>query len=455
LKALKVVLIGAGSATFGSGAIVDLMAAPELREFDLTIALVDIDQAGLDRMSRWSRLLKEHFRSPARIEATTDRTEVLPGADYVVTSVAQHRWELWEKDYYIPLAYGFRQVMGENGGPGAAFHTLRSLHLMMPICRDMERLCPDALLLNFTNPESRVCLGVSRLTRLRNVGLCHGPMETLQRIAEILDKPAGEIELTVAGLNHFHWALEVRDRASGADLRPELDRRIEQADWDIDTLTPLLHELFGFMTYPAPSHPGEYLQFGHEIAGAQLIQWGIGGVSRKLSAKAGDQEYVIEGRSGQFSYHLWSLEVVERMGRILAGKEPLSEEFTRTSNELMVPIICGIELDGKRRELAANVLNRGKAIENLPEDAVVELPIWVDAEGVHPVRVGALPEALAGLCSLQVSIQKLLVEAYRQGSKQLLLQAIMLEPAVDSYRRAKEMMEMMLKVEADALPELR
>jgi alpha-galactosidase len=454
MKALKVVIIGAGSATFGSGAIADLVAAPELREFDLTIVLVDIDETALSRMLKWGKLLKEHFRSRARIEATADRTRALPGASYVITSVAQNRWQLWEKDYYIPLAYGFRQVMGENGGPGAAFHTLRSLQLMIPICRDMERLCPEALLLNFTNPESRVCLGVSQLTRIRSVGLCHGPMATLSRIAEILGKPAAEIELTVAGLNHFHWAIDIRDRASGADLRPELKRLIDRVDWDIDTLTPLLYKLFGFITYPAPSHPGEYLPFAPEIAGPQFIQWGIGGVSRKLSAKASDYEYVIEGKSGQFCYHLWSLDVVERMARILTGKEPLREEFTQASNELTVPIICGIELDLRRRELAANVVNRGKAIENLPEDAVVELPVWVDAAGVHPVRVGALPEALAGLCSLQISIQKLLVEAYHQGSKQLLFQAIMIDPVMDSVPRARAMMEKMLEVERDYLPEM-
>jgi alpha-galactosidase len=454
VKKITVVVIGAGSATFGGGTIADLTASPELREFELEVRLVDIDAVSLERTRRLAERIREHHRSPARIAATTDRLEALPGADYVVTSVAQRRWDLWEKEYYIPLAYGFRHVMGENGGPGAAFHTLRSLHLMIPIARDMERLCPKALLLNFTNPESRVCLGVTELTGVRTVGLCHGPVATLRRIGEILSRPPEDIALTVAGINHFHWALEVRDRESGKDLRSELAARLGSVVWDIDTLSPLLFDAFGYLTYPAPSHPGEYLGFAHEIAGPQFIAWGIGGVSRKLAARPSDAEYVIEGTSNKRCYHLWSLEVVERIDRILAGNEPLPEEFTETTVELTVPIICGIELDRGRREIAANVLNRGRAIANLPEDAVVEVPIRVDAGGVHPVAVGALPEAIAGMCNLQISIQKLLVEAYRTGSKKALLQALLIDPVVDSYRRAGEMMDTLIKLEAGFLPEL-
>ena len=149
---LKIVLIGAASASFGRGTIADLMDAEELKESELTISLVDIDKKALDRMYRLANLLKERYSSKAKIEIKTDREKVLPGANYVIVSVAQKRWQLWEKDFYIPAAYGFRHIFGENGGPGAAFHTLRSLYLMIPICKDMEKLCPEALLINFTNP---------------------------------------------------------------------------------------------------------------------------------------------------------------------------------------------------------------------------------------------------------------------------------------------------------------
>jgi len=451
---LKIAIIGAGSATFGRGTITDLLASEELNNFELILSLVDIDSVSLKRMLKLANLLKTHFHSSAIIEATTDRCEALQGAKYVISSVAKKRWDLWEKDYYIPLAYGFRHILGENGGPGAAFHTLRSLNLMIPICQDMERICPEALLLNFTNPESRVCLGISKLTNVRTVGLCHGPIATMNRIAEILDRRPEDIDVVLAGINHFHWALQIRDRVSGEDLYPALHSCIEEVDWDIDTLNPLMLKFFGVIGYPAPSHPGEFLHFAHEIVGPQLLKWGLGGVSRKLSAKVSDCDYVIEHQSRQSSSHLRSIERTKVIDKILTGQEPLSGEFVQTTKELTVPIIRNIELNLNRTEVAANVENIDFAVENLPEDAIVEVPIRVNGDGVHPVKVGRLPEAIAGMCSIQISIQKLLVEAYRQRSKHLLLQAILIDPLVDSVTRAQEMVEFMLKAQEEYLPEL-
>lgn len=458
---LKIVLIGAGSAGFGQGTIADIMAEKALRNFQVTAVLVDVDEAALRRMHRLAEKLKEYYKAPFAVESTPDRRKALPGADYVITSVATRRWDYWQKDFYIPAAYGFRQTYGEGAGPGAAFHTLRSLNLMVPIAKDMEELCPEALLINFSNPESRVCLAVSKLTRINAVGLCHGPIHTLTRISEALGRSAEEIELTVGGINHFHWALEVREKSSGRDLYPDIDRVIDSYEWDIKGFTALMYHLFGKITYPAPSHPGEYFPFAHELVGPKALEWGIGRVSQRLSSTGSDLEYVLEGRRNMPSYELWSMDLVKRIDDFLAGKIPITTpdvffktDLTHPTMELAIPIICDIELDRKRRELAGNVVNHGLAVANLPEDAVVEVPLEVGASGIQPVQVGPLPEALAGVCALQISIMKLLVEAYRQKSKALLLQALMIDPIVDSYRRAREMMETMLKVEADVLPEL-
>lgn len=478
MKKMKIVVIGAGSASFGSGALADLLSSPELAEFDLTISLVDIDEHALGRMFRLAQRMKEYCHSRAAIEATADRTEALPGADYVVVSVAQRRWDLWQKDFYIPQALGFRHVFGENGGPGGAFHTLRSLNLVIPICRDMERLCPEALLLNFTNPESRVCQGVSMLTRIRSVGLCHGPQRTLSRISQVLGRREEEIEITVGGINHFHWALQVRDRRTGKDLRPELDARVASFDWGVDNLTPVLHRLFGHITYPEPSHPGEYMGFAWEIAGPKYIDWGLGDVSRKPGATAQDPEYQIEGLGGVVSYELWSMELPKYLEEFLAQNVPITPEFVLKldyplpgraeaagaraaqarlplpqSGELTVPIICGIEFNRDRVEIGANVVNDG-AIPNLPADGVVEVPIRVNAQGVRSAPVGPLPEAIAGMCGVQISIQKLLVQAYAEKSKRYLLQALLIDPVVDSLARAERLIEIMLKAEEGYLPEL-
>ncbi len=462
MKKLKIALIGAGSAGFGQFTIADLMSCTEMKDFDLTVVLVDVDETSLNRMHRFAEKIKEHYHARAKIEAAADRLEALKGADYVITSVAVRRWDYWQKDFYIPAAYGFRQVYGEGAGPGAAFHTLRSLNLMMPIVRDMERLCPDALLMNYSNPESRVCMGIHKLSKIRTVGLCHGPFETLGWISEALKKPMEEIDMTVGGLNHFHWVLRLQEKATGKDLYPDLARTMDTYEWDFNHFTPLIHRLFDHVVFPAPDHSGEYLGFAWDEIGPKNTEWGIGPVSHKLSAKGTDLDYVNEGRRNCPSYELWSMDLVKRIDDFLAGRIPITTkdvyfntDLAQPSREIAIPLILDIELDRGRKELAANVTNEGFAISNLPEDANVEIPITADARGIHPVKVGPLPEAIAGICQLHVSIMKLLVEAYRERSKKYLLQALLIDPLVDSYHRAVELMEMMLKVEADHLPQLR
>jgi len=460
MKKLKTVIIGAGSATFGGGMITDLVSSEELKELDLEIVLVDIDKVALDRMLKLGNKIKEYYNSKAKISATTDRTQALPGADYIIVSISVKRFDLWQKDYYIPASYGFQQVFGECGGPGGAFHTLRSLNITVPIAKDVEKYCPDALILNFTNPESRVCLGIEKLTKAKAVGLCHGTIETLELISEILEKPADEIDLTVGGLNHFHWALEIKDKKTGKDLYPDIDKRIDSFDWQADNLNPELYKLFGLLTYPAPSHPGEYLGFAHSLSGPHFLYWGIGRVSRNLSAKASDLNYVYEWRYNKPSYELWSMSQVSRIE--IEGKIPLTEKesmfnskITDPTIEVAVPIICDIEFNKNKREISANLPNKNYAISNLPEDAIVEVPILVNSNGVEPVKVGALPEAIRGLCQIQISIQNLIVEAYKEKSKKMLLQALAIDPIIDDLKKAKEMMETMINAEREFLPELR
>jgi len=306
-------------------------------------------------------------------------------------------------------------------------------------------------------------LGVSRLTRIRNVGLCHGPMETLDILSQILEISQEDIEMTAAGINHFHWVLKIIHKKTGKDLYPLLDEKLKTYKWDpADPLTPVLYDIFGLFPFPAPSHPDEYMNFAKDIAGPSFIYWGIGSVSRKLSSKADELDYVIEGISKRPSYELWSNNQVERIKKAIKGELPLSDkdllikkDLTEPSRELAIPIISGIEFNLSNREIGANVLNTGNAISNLRDDMIVEIPIIVNSEGIHPEKVGPLPSAIAGMCSIQSYIQDLLVEAYDKKSKKALLQAILIDPFVDDIQRAKKMMETMLKLEEEYLPELR
>lgn len=461
-KKLKIVIIGAGSAGFGQGGLADFMTSEELKEFEIKLVLIDIDKVAFSRMFGMANLIKEFHKSKIKIEATEDRIEALPGADYVITSVAVRRWDLWQKDYFIPAAYGFKHVFGENGGLGDAFHTMRSLNIMIPICRDMEKLCPDAYLFNYSNPESRVCLGVSKLTKIRNVGLCHGPMETLAKIGQILDRPVEEIDLTIGGINHFHWALKIIDKKSGKDLYPELDKKIYNFDWDADDMSLTLYKIFGLFPFPEPSHPGEYINFAYDITGPKFIHWGIGQVSYSLSAKVTDLDFSIEGMSNIPSYTLWPQNQVDRIDKILEGKLPITDkdlilhkDVTEPSREISISLICDMEFDRNRQELGGNVMNSGFAISNLPEDMIVEVPIKANSDGIKPVKVGRLPDAIAGMCSIQRHIQNLLIEAFEKKSRKTFFQALVIDPIVDNLDRAEKMMETMLKAEAEYLPELK
>ena len=217
---MKVVIIGAGSNSFGRGQIIDILNSRELHGRGLTLTLVDTRPDALGLMARFAVMVRDAAGSDATIEHTTDRCEALPGADYIVCAVARKRMELWEQDFRVPLSYGFRHCLGENGGPGAVFHALRSLELVIPICRDAERLCPDALFLNFTNPETRVLHAILHLTKVKAAGLCHGVFSVMPFIQKYTGRPAGEFRVTSAGINHFYCLRRVEDKATGEDILP-------------------------------------------------------------------------------------------------------------------------------------------------------------------------------------------------------------------------------------------
>lgn len=423
---VKIVLIGAGSASFGRGSIADIMAHEDLRHLDCTMTLVDIDENALNKMFRLAEMIRDHYKSPVRIEKTVDRAEALPGADYVIISVTQKRYELWEQDFRVPLAYGFRNVLGENGGPGALFHALRNYEIVLPICYDIEKLCPDALVLNFTNPESRILMAMTHLTKVKAVGLCHGVLEARRRAANLLERNLEDLNIVTGGLNHFFWLLKVEDRRTGENLLPLLREKVKGS---CPPMVQKMAEIFGYFMYPSDDHIGEYLSFAHEFAGTL---WHYGRESHKVSR--------LESPS------------VDWRDEYLSGRRPVDNNLVRLGGEIAVDIITDILGDKNKWEPSVNVLNTGLYVENIPASAVVEVPAIVNATGIHPEKVGALPEALAAFCRTQVSIQLLIIEACRQRSKNLLLQALLLDPVVDSIKRAEEMLDYMLELQKDYLP---
>jgi alpha-galactosidase len=440
MNGTRIVVVGAGSASFGLETLFDLLLAKE-ELAGSTIVLVDIDEENLQKVAALARRANEFYGAGFAIECTTDRRAALQGARFVVTAVAQRREELWKLDFEVPIKHGILHVLGENGGPGALFHAARSISLVLPIARDMEAICPDALLMNFTNPMSRVCRAVSRYTKVRAVGLCHQIGHIIMTAGRVLGRMPHEpasweehkailkdmeklFDVKAAGLNHFSFLLDLRSRETGADLYPEFRRRIALKPPDFEPLSRFVMDNFGLIPVGGDQHSGEYLSFAHEFH----------------TMKGYDFAAAVKERQ-----EMWA-----RIDRLNAGQEALPPT-PPSSGERVVAIISAVLADSNLHLPALNIPNQG-SIANLPNDALVEVPGTVSGWGVRGIGVGELPRGIAELCRRQIEVQELVVEATVTGNRSLALQALLHDPLVSSARAATAILDELLRLQKDALP---
>ena len=316
---------------------------------------------------------------------------------------------------------------------------------MVPIARAMERICQDAILLNYTNPMHKVSDAIATLSKTPCIGLCHGVWMGMEQVAYILDKPEDEMEMEACGINHFSWFQTIRDRRTGEDLYPRLREAEREGDWRADWheigLARILLRRFGLYPSPATNHFGEYIGWAHEFT-ANELDWFYDPADGPPWQKGKVPEYT----SVQDAYG------TERPFKKQEQKpQPIAEQALESSGELAIPIMESIACGEHRRLDAINVPNRGY-IPNLPDGKVDEVPAMSDGTGVRPRRMQPLPEPIAAMIRLQGSINKLLVEAFAEQSKDKLLQAVLLEPTVTSYRGAVEMVDEMLALQRDVLP---
>ncbi|RPJ46407.1 MAG: alpha-glucosidase [Chloroflexi bacterium] len=451
----RIVLIGAGSSNFGLGTVGDLF---KNKAFEGShIVLHDINPFALKRVHDVaSKHIAEH-QLPFTVSASIDRKEALQGATFVVISIeVGGRFELWDQDWQIPLRYGIRQIYGENGGPGGLFHSLRIVPPILAICEDIQAICPEAFVFNFSNPMSRICTTVTRkFPDLKFVGLCHEIASLPEFLPQILDTPLSNIAFRAGGLNHFSVLLEVSYKDSGKDAYPDVrakapaffasmpERMAAEEDWFVrDTpdeikqryaalglaqpkpwperdLFRVILEEFGYMPITTDSHFGEYVQWAHAVVDHQAIL------------------------DFYRSYQLWCT-----LNSVADRVEGTDEGWT------IAKIMAGIVEDARYEEPAVNVPNAG-FIANLPQDIVVEVPGTVDKDGIHGVCMGSLPKGIAGLLSNQYAVHDLTAEAILTGSKKAALQALLLDPVVHSYHAAKETLDTMIAVQNKYLGYLR
>ena len=428
MRATKIVLVGAASASFGPKMIADAVLAPGLR--GSTLALVDIDAQRLEVMAAYAQRLNVACDAGLNITHTTERAQALPEAEFVIISVAVRRDELWQLDFELPLRHGIKQVLGENGGPGGLSHTLRNVPIILDIARDVERLAPNALVMNFSNPESRIGLALSRYTGLRFVGLCHGIGMAYESIGRMTGIHPDDLTATAAGLNHFCWVLDVRRKSTGEDVYPLLRQADAHYDPGYYSLTRWLMRQYGWYPHPSDDHIGEYLAYAHTFCGLEGYDF-----------SAADRRRV----------ERWA-----QIMRIAEGQDPApTPEGTPAlapSGEFAFPIIASTLEDRHQRIEAVNIPNGG-LIANLPAWAVVEVPAVAAADGVRGIQVGPLPDGIAALLTTQAHVQHLAVEAAVHGSRSLALQALLADPVVTDADAAERTLDALLKVHAAYLPQ--
>ena len=452
-KKLKITIVGAGSVSFCPITVSDILRNPSIQAIELEIVLMDVNPEALTVSRQFCEKLKQQFKPDAIITTTLDLKEALQGADFVVTAIEKDRYHYWSQDFHLPRKYGFRQVYGENGGPGGMFHTLRNLEPMLEIARTMEEVCPEAYLLNYTNPEAKLVSILSRATKIKVVGLCHGEEMGRDQLAIVLGMDKSEFKTVACGLNHFGVYTQITSKKTGEDLYPllfEKEKKLDKlVEWDEMALPRMMLRVYGVWVYPGTNHIGEYMAWSDEFLASAKMQYFYDPMTEAPWENPKEPlEFLYSIAGGHLEEALSKTEKEDVFSQAFNEDREMGQ-----SEEYGVPIIEAITFDKPIEVGAVNVPNEGY-VSNLPEGMVVEVPARVDGKGIHPLKVDGLPTGIAAMIATQGAIADLLYEAYVERSRRKLLQAMLLDPTISTYTNAVHLIDEMFKWQGEALPEM-
>ncbi len=450
----KIVIIGAGSASFGLENLGGIMKHRDLE--GSTLVLIDINKDNLALITALAHRMNQKWNSKMTILSTTDRKKELTNADFVVLSVAVDREETWMKDHEIGKKYNIWHY-AENGGPGSFGHTARGLAFIMPILDDIHDLAPDSWLINFTNPLPRIHYAAN-YAKVRCVSYCHGIWHGYGilgrilamdlKITEYLDwvfewtdesyvkqrlfikEAVANYDVKAAGLNHFTWMIDIRRQETGEDLYPLVREKIADLPANFEPLTQHMFDVFGLLPVPGDCHITEYLPYT-----ATKENW------TKFDIKLYNFEWGLRSRK-----QMWNT-IRDMVNGTQSLDKLLLNPFDRGEH-----IIAGIYSNTNTYEPALNITNNG-TISNLPNDAVVEVPVTLNRMGAFGIRMGELPEAIAALCHREISIAKLITKASIEGDREAALQAFALDPMINDLNLAEKILDDFLQVHKKYLPQ--
>jgi alpha-galactosidase len=403
----KLAFVGAGSTAFVKNVLGDCMMSSALEGFEF--ALYDINPQKLEESRRLLNNLKESMNANINIKAYDNRKDAMRGAKYVVNAIyvgAKER--IYLQDFEIPSKYGLRQTIGDTVGVGGLFRALRTIPVMMDMAKDMEEVCPDAWLMNYTNPMPQLTGAVGRYSGVKTVGLCHSVQVAAPSLLKRLDMSeyTAKAQWKMAGINHMAWLLEISH--DGEDLYPEIMRRAreKQRSPHDDSVRFELMLRFGYYVSESTTHHAEYHPYFIKRQYPELIE--RFGIPLDQHPKNHERRAV-----------RW-----EQMKAELLNDTAIRHVRSR---EYASHMIEAMETDIPYR-IAGNVVNTGYLIDNLPQTACVEVPCLVDRNGVTPCRIGSLPEQLAGLNRTNINTQLMAIEAAISGRKDAVYQAAFLDP---------------------------
>jgi len=431
----KIVFVGAGSLVFFQKLMIDILSFSALRNSQFE--LVDIDVKRLGYVKRIAERIIRERKFPAKVHATTKRQEALSGADYVIITILVGEIEVISKDINIPLKYGVDQCIGDTLGPGGVFRALRTIPVIIDICRDIEKLCPEALVINYTNPMTMLCWAMEKATNLKYVGLCHSVQGTAMQLASYIGAPYEEVSYWVAGINHQSWFLDFK--WNGKDAYPLLREKITDPKvYNKDTTRFEMLKHLGYFVTETSGHNSEYNPWFRKRKDL-LRKYTRGG---KWNGGTG---YILQlyGKNRE--------DYEKELEKTASGKKSL--DFKR-SHEYGSYIINAIQT-GQTFRINGNVSNRG-FITNLPQECCVEVPCYVDKHGINPCFVGDLPSQLAALNRMNISVQEMAVKAALTGDKEMAYYAVAYDPltsAVLSLEEIRNMVEEMFEAEREYLPQ--
>ena len=429
----KITFIGAGSTVFARNLMGDILSFPELA--DSTLALHDIDAARLRTSEIVAHKVAEVLQAQPTIEVTTDRRAALDGADYVICMIQVAGYEPGTvTDFELPKKYGLRQTIADTLGVGGIMRGLRTIPVLLDICRDMAELCPNVTFLNYVNPMAINCWAVNRASRIRTVGLCHSVPHTARELAGDIGLPLDEINYVVAGINHLAFFLKFERQ--GQDLYPLIDRVI--AENRVPDHNRVRYEMFkrlGYFVTESSEHFSEYVPWFIKRDRPDLIEKFnipldeyLGRCELQLRAWGLVQEiqkspdaYSEEELRAVLRHHRAMPAQIEGVLKMLQDMDKIEPSVEYGSQ-----IIHSMET-GVPRTVYGNVPNKG-IIDNLPQGCCVEVPCLVDKNGVQPTRIGSLPPHLAALMQTNINVQALTVEAAITGKREHIYHAAMLDP---------------------------